>query len=92
MSSWPSRRSWQQTGARPRQLERSRYVERSSDIVVAGTLFVRALPVLAIVAIAVRFDSFGPILHRAIRTDSMVTSPCTSPMRWSPARQPSPPP
>jgi lipopolysaccharide/colanic/teichoic acid biosynthesis glycosyltransferase len=67
MSSPPSITSWLPTDARPRQLLRSRCVERLVDIVVAGALLVPALPVLAIIAVAVRLDSSGPVLHRAIR-------------------------
>jgi lipopolysaccharide/colanic/teichoic acid biosynthesis glycosyltransferase len=47
---------------------RSRFVERLSDIVIASALLVSALPVLAIVAIAVRLDTPGPVLYRAVRT------------------------
>ena len=57
-----------QTGDKSRRLMRSRRVERLFDVVIAGGLLVSTLPVLAVVAIAVRLDSSGPVFHRAIRT------------------------
>ena len=46
---------------------RSRSADRLLDIVIAGVALVLALPVLVAVGIAIRLDSSGPVLHRAVR-------------------------
>jgi lipopolysaccharide/colanic/teichoic acid biosynthesis glycosyltransferase len=67
MSSTPSIRSSPRTVAEKTQRPPPACVDRLADIVVAGGLLLPLLPVLAGVAVAVRLDSRGPVLHRAVR-------------------------
>jgi lipopolysaccharide/colanic/teichoic acid biosynthesis glycosyltransferase len=45
----------------------SRSADRLLDITIAGLALVLALPVCVAVGIAIRLDSPGPVLHRAVR-------------------------
>ncbi len=49
-------------------LPRGDGAKRLMDLLVGGVLLTLSLPVQAVVAIAVRTDSAGPALHRAVRT------------------------
>jgi lipopolysaccharide/colanic/teichoic acid biosynthesis glycosyltransferase len=44
-----------------------RHAERLVDLTLAGLLLALILPVLLVVAVAIRVDSPGPVLHRATR-------------------------
>jgi exopolysaccharide biosynthesis polyprenyl glycosylphosphotransferase len=55
-------------GVNPPVLGRtSRMIKRGFDLIVAGLLFCLMLPVMAVVALAIRLDSPGPVLFRQER-------------------------
>ncbi len=44
-----------------------RFLKRTFDVVVAGSVLLLTLPIVAIVALAIKLDSRGPVLFRQIR-------------------------
>lgn len=48
--------------------ERTRFVKRVMDVVVSSTMLILLTPVMALVALAVRMTSPGPIIFRQVRT------------------------
>jgi lipopolysaccharide/colanic/teichoic acid biosynthesis glycosyltransferase len=51
----------------PRRARHGQPVKRALDLLVAGTVLLLALPLMAIVALAIMLESPGPVLYRAER-------------------------